>query len=109
MLVTEMQVMFEPQMQEAAILVYAPQIAEAHHKAPAAMVPVDPQTGVWTRQSRSAEALPQVARQKVVAELLNTAGHSMVPIELLLRKGEAATPPQVVHRTGEAGMPRADL
>jgi len=83
----------------AAILVSAPQTAEARHKAPAAG---DPQTAEWSRQSRSAEALPQVAREIVVAELLNTAGHSTVQIELSLRRGEAATSPQVVHRTGEA-------
>jgi hypothetical protein len=95
MLVDEMQVRSEPQTPEAAILVSAPQTAEAHHKAPSAIVvPVDPQTAAW---SRSAEALPQVAHQIAVAELLNTAGHSMVPIELLLREGEAATTPQVVH------------
>jgi hypothetical protein len=101
-----MQVRSEPQMPEAAILVSAPQTAEAHHKAPAAMAPVDPQPAAWRR---SAGALTQMARQIVMAELLNTAGHSMVPTDLLQRKGEAATQPQVVHRSGEAGMPRADL
>jgi len=73
-----MQVRSEPQTQEVAALVSAPETAEAHHKGPAAMVPVNPQTVAW---SRSAEALPQVARQIAVAELLNTAARSMVPIE----------------------------
>ena len=88
MLVAAILVQSEPQTPEAAILISAPQTAEAHHKAPAAaMVPEDSQTAAWTRQSRPAEAPPQVARQTVVAEMLNTAGHSMVPIEVPLRRG----------------------
>jgi len=89
-------------MSVAAILVFAPQTAEARHKAPAAG---DPQTAEWSRQSRSAEALPQAAGQTAVAELLD-----MELIELLLqkiqRKGRAGAPRQVGRRTG---MPRADL